>query len=48
METRNTYLEFARQCERLAEKAESERHRTSLRKMAAEWRSLAETADRGK
>jgi hypothetical protein len=48
METgpKRKYEQFAEECERLANDAKSEHHRTILREMAQAWRKLAEPAPR--
>jgi hypothetical protein len=46
MQTSNQYRDFAEECERLAEKAETEKeHRRVLKEMAETWRQLANEAD---
>jgi hypothetical protein len=42
METSQDFWEFAAECDRLAEEAETEKHRRILKKMAAAWRKVAE------
>jgi hypothetical protein len=42
LETSTEYQRFAEQCSRLAEQAETERHRKMLERMAEVWRTLAE------
>jgi hypothetical protein len=42
LETLSTYRKFAEECDRLAEMAETERHREILERMAEAWRTLAE------
>jgi hypothetical protein len=41
-ETSTEYQKFAEQCDRLAQQAETERHRKMLEQMAEAWRTLAE------
>ena len=50
METtaKREYEQFAEECERLAQDAKTEHHRTILREMADAWRKLAEAAARKK
>ena len=50
METaaKRKYEQFAEECERLAQDARTEHHRTILREMADAWRKLAEAAVRKK
>ena len=45
MQTRTEYLEFAEECDRLAEETNAERHRMALKEMAEAWRKLAEKPD---
>jgi hypothetical protein len=46
MRNSDDYHRFAEECERLAQEAKAEHHRTVLREMAATWRMLAEEAAR--
>jgi hypothetical protein len=46
METSVRYLEFAVQCNRLANLAKTEEDRMILKEMAEAWRKLAREADR--
>ena len=41
MEPSNEFLELAEECDRLAQEAETERHRRILSKMAEAWRQVA-------
>ena len=45
METLQDFREFAAECDRLAEQAETEEHRRILREMGAAWRKVAEEYD---
>ena len=45
METAVDFREFAEQCERLAEEAASEQHRSILKRMAEAWRKVAEESE---
>ena len=46
MQTSNQYRDFAEECERLAEKTETEKeHRRVMKEMAETWRQLAIEAD---
>jgi hypothetical protein len=42
LETATDYRKFAEECDRLAQAAETERHRKILERMAEAWRTLAE------
>jgi hypothetical protein len=45
METLQDFREFAAECDRLAEEAETEEHRRILKEMGAAWRKVAEEHD---
>jgi hypothetical protein len=42
LEALSKYQKFAEECDRLAQMAETERHRKILERMAEAWRTLAE------
>jgi hypothetical protein len=42
LEALSDYRKFAEECDRLAQMAETERHRKTLERMAEAWRTLAE------
>ncbi len=46
VETSQHFREFAAECDRLAQEAMTEEHRTILRRMAVAWLNLAEEYDR--
>jgi len=46
MQTPTKYREFAEECDQLAKRAKTERHRMVLEAMAEAWRKLSEEADR--
>ena len=46
MQPSKEFLEFAEECDRLAQEAETERHRRILRKMAEAWRKVAKESAR--
>jgi hypothetical protein len=46
MESSQEYRQFAEECDRLAQQAETEEQCRTLKKMAAAWRKVAEEYDR--
>ena len=46
MEPSHYYRQYAEECDLLAERAETEEQCRTLKKMAAEWRKVAEEYDR--
>jgi hypothetical protein len=46
METPTQYRQFAEECDRMANQADTERQRGILREMAEVWRQLAKDANR--
>jgi len=46
MEPSKEFLEFAKECDRLAQEADTKRHRRILKKMAEAWRKVAEEESR--
>jgi hypothetical protein len=46
MDRSEQFRDFAEECDRLAQEAETEQQRSALRKMAGAWRRVAEEYDR--
>jgi hypothetical protein len=46
MDRSEQFWDFAEECDRLAQEAETEQQRSALRKMAGAWRRVAEEYDR--